>query len=208
MGSLGANLNRNIAWKDEALVEVQKNFYNEHPQVAGLTTDEINAYRSQHQISFPGNGWGPNPISGFEHANFPEDILRCIQKAGFDKPTAIQAQGWPVALSGFDMIGIAETGSGKTLAFLLPVGPMLYRDCGIHPKPLKAMRKKMQFCFSQSSALWVAQSSRAFRVVVCFLRVSCAWMVFSCSVWNSFQRDSAGVCRCFQEVGSVLRREV
>ena len=31
---------------------------------------------------------------------------------------------------------------------------------------------------------------------------------FSCSVWNSFQRDSAGVCRCFQEVGSVLRREV
>jgi len=29
-------------------------------------------------------------------------------------------QGWPVALSGRDMIGIAETGSGKTLAFMLP----------------------------------------------------------------------------------------
>ena len=28
--------------------------------------------------------------------------------------------GWPVALSGRDMVGIAETGSGKTLAFLLP----------------------------------------------------------------------------------------
>lgn len=31
-----------------------------------------------------------------------------------------QLQGWPIALSGRDMIGIAETGSGKTLAFLLP----------------------------------------------------------------------------------------
>ena len=36
------------------------------------------------------------------------------------KPTPIQIQGWPVALSGRDMVGIAETGSGKTLAFLGP----------------------------------------------------------------------------------------
>ena len=28
--------------------------------------------------------------------------------------------GWPLALSGKDMIGIAQTGSGKTLAFTLP----------------------------------------------------------------------------------------
>merc|ERR1739848_913398 len=34
-------------------------------------------------------------------------------------PTPIQVQGWPVALSGKDMVGIAETGSGKTVAFLL-----------------------------------------------------------------------------------------
>ena len=32
----------------------------------------------------------------------------------------IQAQGWPMALLGRDMIGISKTGSGKTLAFLLP----------------------------------------------------------------------------------------
>jgi hypothetical protein len=39
---------------------------------------------------------------------------------GFREPTAIQAQGWPMALSGRDMVGIAATGSGKTLAYLLP----------------------------------------------------------------------------------------
>ena len=43
-----------------------------------------------------------------------------IEKAGFSEPTAIQAQGWPMALKGRDLIGIAETGSGKTLAYLLP----------------------------------------------------------------------------------------
>lgn len=36
------------------------------------------------------------------------------------KPTAIQSQGWPVALSGTDMVGLADTGSGKTAAFVLP----------------------------------------------------------------------------------------
>ncbi|KAK1577485.1 hypothetical protein Q3G72_022153 [Acer saccharum] len=43
-----------------------------------------------------------------------------IAKAGFVEPTAIQAQGWPMALNGGDLIGIAETGSGKTIAYLLP----------------------------------------------------------------------------------------
>lgn len=28
--------------------------------------------------------------------------------------------GWPIALSGRDMVGIAQTGSGKTLAYIMP----------------------------------------------------------------------------------------
>lgn len=39
---------------------------------------------------------------------------------GFTKPTSIQSQGWPIALSGQDMVGIAHTGSGKTLGYMLP----------------------------------------------------------------------------------------
>lgn len=46
--------------------------------------------------------------------------MQVLMSQGFDDPTAIQAQGWPVVLSGRDLVGIAQTGSGKTLAYMLP----------------------------------------------------------------------------------------
>ena len=57
--------------------------------------------------------------SRLNHANF----LPCLHAQvceGFDRPTPIQSQTFPVILSGRDCIGIASTGSGKTLAFGLP----------------------------------------------------------------------------------------
>ena len=47
-------------------------------------------------------------------------ISQEIQRAGFDKPSLIQSQAWPAAISGRDVVGVARTGSGKTLGFLLP----------------------------------------------------------------------------------------
>lgn len=43
-----------------------------------------------------------------------------IFNQGYEAPTPIQAQGWPIAMTGVDMVGIAMTGSGKTLAYTLP----------------------------------------------------------------------------------------
>ena len=40
--------------------------------------------------------------------------LAPIRRNNFEKPTPIQAQSWPLALSGNDMVGVAQTGSGKT----------------------------------------------------------------------------------------------
>lgn len=39
----------------------------------------------------------------------------------YTRPTPIQAQAMPVALSGRDLLGCAETGSGKTAAFTIPM---------------------------------------------------------------------------------------
>ncbi|CAD7932332.1 unnamed protein product [Amoebophrya sp. A25] len=50
----------------------------------------------------------------------PSSMLKVFETAGYKTPSPIQAQAWPVALQGRDMIGNAETGSGKTMAFLIP----------------------------------------------------------------------------------------
>lgn len=46
----------------------------------------------------------------------PEYVVNVLRQQNWVQPTPIQAQGWPVALSGRDMVGIAQTGSGKTLS--------------------------------------------------------------------------------------------
>jgi ATP-dependent RNA helicase DDX5/DBP2 len=110
--------------------------------------EDVRKYRDSKAITVKGNNV-PHPSQYFEEGNFPDYVMReimyvrfhqCVcffclmflsplpdfndcyvycRKQGFAEPTAIQAQGWPIALSGRDMVGIAQTGSGKTLAVSL-----------------------------------------------------------------------------------------
>lgn len=51
-----------------------------------------------------------------------------LKAAGFVTPSPIQDQTIPLALSGEDVIGLANTGTGKTAAFLLPILDKLARS--------------------------------------------------------------------------------
>jgi len=62
-----------------------------------------------------------SPIESFEDMNLHENIMRDIAFHEYDKPTPIQCQAIPIALSHRDILGIAETGSGKTAAFAIPL---------------------------------------------------------------------------------------
>lgn len=115
----GANL-RQIDWRSEHLSTFQKNFYQEHPNTTRLTPHEVERILRDNDLSISGSPPLPKPIRSFEEACLPDWLTHEIQHAGFRTPYPIQIMGWPVALRGRDMIGIAQTGSGKTVAYLLP----------------------------------------------------------------------------------------
>ena len=57
----------------------------------------------------------------FETLGLSEKLLKAIQESGYTEPTPIQAAAIPEALSGRDVLGIAQTGTGKTASFTLPM---------------------------------------------------------------------------------------
>lgn len=57
----------------------------------------------------------------FADLGLTDSLCDACATLGFKKPTPIQRESLPVALSGKDLIGLAETGSGKTAAFALPM---------------------------------------------------------------------------------------
>ncbi|KAK9885456.1 hypothetical protein WA026_010952 [Henosepilachna vigintioctopunctata] len=108
---------------DHSTIEYQpfrKNFYEEHNEIASLTSDRVAELREALGIKVSGNN-APKPVSSFAHFNFDDKLLKVIIKAEYSTPTPIQAQAVPCALLGRDVLGIAQTGSGKTAAFLWPL---------------------------------------------------------------------------------------
>lgn len=92
---------------------------NQVPQVTNGSQISVEAYRAKHEITIVGNE-APAPFMTFQSTGFPSEILREVLQAGFSAPTPIQAQSWPIALKGRDIVAVAKTGSGKTLGYLIP----------------------------------------------------------------------------------------
>lgn len=101
------------------LAPFEKNFYQPTSTVLCQPADAVEKYRTENQMTLRGSEI-PNPIHNFGDCGFPDYIMAEIRKKGFQQPTPIQSQGWPIALQGRDFVGIAQTGSGKTMGYVLP----------------------------------------------------------------------------------------
>ncbi|XP_065537494.1 probable ATP-dependent RNA helicase DDX43 [Lathamus discolor] len=113
-----------MKWAD--LPPIEKNLYKESSRTASMSQEEVELWRKENNNIICDDLKGekrciPNPVCKFEDVfeHYP-DIMANIRKAGFQKPTPIQSQAWPIILQGLDLIGIAQTGTGKTLAYLMP----------------------------------------------------------------------------------------
>ncbi|XP_072299065.1 ATP-dependent RNA helicase DDX42 isoform X2 [Eucyclogobius newberryi] len=98
----------------------EKNFYQEHEELSSLTGTQVVELRQKLNLRVSGAA-PPKTGTSFAHFSFDEQLMHQIRKSEYTKPTPIQCQGVPIALSGRDMIGIAKTGSGKTAAFIWPM---------------------------------------------------------------------------------------
>lgn len=57
----------------------------------------------------------------FTELGLAPELLKSVERLGFEEATPIQSQTIPLALEGKDVIGQAQTGTGKTAAFGLPM---------------------------------------------------------------------------------------
>lgn len=69
----------------------------------------------------------------FDGLGIAPKLIEILDRQGFKTPTPIQHQCIPIAISGKDLMGIAQTGTGKTFAFGIP---MLQRLAGNKNKGL------------------------------------------------------------------------
>jgi superfamily II DNA/RNA helicase len=73
-------------------------------------------------------------LTSFQDFGLADPISRALKEENYVTPTPIQAQTIPIAITGRDVIGIAQTGTGKTASFALPILHRLLEN-RIKPQP-------------------------------------------------------------------------
>jgi superfamily II DNA/RNA helicase len=89
----------------------------------------------------------------FEALGLDDNVLRAVSEAGYTQPTPIQAQAIPHALTGKDVLGIAQTGTGKTASFTLPMITLLLKG-----RARARMPRSLILCPTRELAAQVAEN--------------------------------------------------
>ena len=64
----------------------------------------------------------------FKDLGLSAELLRAVEKQGYDEATPIQQQAIPLIIEGKDVLAGAQTGTGKTAGFTLPILQKLQDD--------------------------------------------------------------------------------
>lgn len=100
---------RPIDFDHSKLGEIKKDFYQPSEITTNRSDEEIAEFRRKHEIIISSDA--PKPTLTFnELEKLPAALEKEIAQQNFIECTPIQAQGMPIALSGKNMVGIAQTG--------------------------------------------------------------------------------------------------
>jgi ATP-dependent RNA helicase RhlE len=107
-------------------------------------------------------------VTHFSDFGLAEPLQKALAAEGYTTPTPIQTQAIPVAMTGSDIVGLAQTGTGKTAAFALPILHQLQRD------PHHAGPKSCRVLVLAPTRELAAQIAQAFKAYGRFLGFSTA----------------------------------
>ncbi len=96
----------------------------------------------------------------FQALGLSETRLAAVEALGWERPTPIQWQAIPAAISGRDVVGIAQTGTGKTGAFMIPALERIEPGKGLQILVLCPTRELAQQVADDSEALAKGTSIR------------------------------------------------
>jgi superfamily II DNA/RNA helicase len=126
-------------------------------------------------------------LNSFQAFGLAEPITRALHEEKYLTPTPIQTQTIPVALSGRDVVGIAQTGTGKTAAFALPI---LHR---LSAHPLQRERKSCRVLVLSPTRELSAQILDSFNTYGRHLRVSATLAIGGVPIGRQIRALAGGV---------------
>ena len=126
-------------------------------------------------------------MNSFQSFGLAEPITRALHEEKYLTPTPIQTQTIPVALSGRDVVGIAQTGTGKTAAFALPI---LHR---LSAHPLQRERKSCRVLVLSPTRELSAQILDSFNTYGRHLRVSATLAIGGVPIGRQIRALAGGV---------------
>ncbi|WP_425037686.1 DEAD/DEAH box helicase [Primorskyibacter sp. S187A] len=95
----------------------------------------------------------------FEDLGLRPRIVQALAAQGITDPTPIQTKAIPLALSGRDVMGIAQTGTGKTAAYGLPIMNHLL---GVGSKPAQKSVRGLILAPTRELAKQIMENLRAY----------------------------------------------
>lgn len=104
----------------------------------------------------------------FNETILSEEMLKAIEKIGYQEMTEIQEKTLPVILEGRDVIGRSNTGTGKTAAFGIPAVERIDRDNAEGVKVLV-------LCPTRELAVQAAEEIRKFSSFMPWVKVSAVY---------------------------------
>jgi len=96
-----------------------------HPSTSSRSWREVDDWRAKNGVvaATPHNPdmLVPKPTLNLDEVPFPDWAIDELRLGGCTEPTALQAQAWPIAAVGQDLLVQSRPGGGSVLAYALPV---------------------------------------------------------------------------------------